>query len=145
MTATVDTEVFTTAYTYDALNRLATMTDSQGGVTSAGYDANSNRTTLAHPNGVTTSYSFDALNRLTELRTETPSGNVLQRYVYTLGLAGKRTRIDEHDGTSRHYAYDDSRDSAACSSARTRTETCLGSSLLRRSASLRLVVFPTSL
>ncbi len=30
----------------------------------------------------------------------------MQSYAYTLGAAGHRTRIDEHDGTSRSYAYD---------------------------------------
>ena len=107
LTATVGVEVYTTAYTYDALNRLKTVTDSQNGVTSLGYDANGNQADLAHPNGVTTSYTYDALNRLTGLETETSAGDVLQSYEYTLGLAGDRTRIDEHDGTSRHYTYDD--------------------------------------
>ncbi len=47
------------------------------------------------------------LNRLMELDSETSAGDVLQSYHYTLGPAGNRTRIDKHDGTSRHYSYDD--------------------------------------
>ena len=107
LTATVGTEVYTTGYTYDALNRPETVTDSQGGVTRLGYDANGNQASLAHPNGVTTTYLYDPQNRLTELETKTSIGVVLQSYHYTLGLAGHRLRIDEHDGTSRHYTYDD--------------------------------------
>ena len=107
LTATVGAEVYTTGYTYDALNRPETVTDSQGGVTRLGYDANGNQASLAHPNGVTTTYLYDPQNRLTELETKTSIGVVLQSYHYTLGLAGHRLRIDEHDGTSRHYTYDD--------------------------------------
>ena len=107
LTATIGAEVYTTVYTHDALNRVATVTDSQGGVTTLGYDANGNQASLEHPSGVVTSYAYDALNRLTDLRTETSAGDVLQSYAYTLGLAGNRTRVDEHDGTSRHYGYDD--------------------------------------
>ncbi len=106
LTATVGAEVYTTSYGYDTLNRLATVTDSQGGVTSLGYDPNGNRESLAFPNSVTTSYTYDPLNRLTDLSTSTNVGEVLQSYAYTLGSAGNRTRIDEHDDTSRHYTYD---------------------------------------
>ena len=107
LTATVGTEVFTAAYTYDALNRPEKITDSEGGVTSLGYDANGNQANLVHPNGVTTDYRYDAQNRLTEFETKTSAGDLLQSYDYTVGLAGQRLRIDEHDGTSRHYSYDD--------------------------------------
>ncbi|MCP3935868.1 MAG: RHS repeat-associated core domain-containing protein, partial [Actinomycetia bacterium] len=107
LTVAVGTEVYVTAYTYDALNRLAAITNCQGDVTTLAYDANGNQASLAHPNSVTTTYSYDSLNRLTELKSETSVGDVLQRYQYTLGPAGNRVQIDEHDGTSRHYTYDD--------------------------------------
>ncbi|MCP3939318.1 MAG: RHS repeat-associated core domain-containing protein [Actinomycetia bacterium] len=106
LTATVGAEVYTTTYTHDALNRVATVTDPQGGVTTLGYDADGNQSSLAHPNGITTTYTYDGLDRLTELRSLTSVGEVLQSHRYTLGPAGNRTRIDEHDGTSRHYQYD---------------------------------------
>ena len=107
LTATVDTETYTTAYTYDELDRLATVIDSQNDLTTLGYDANGNRTRLAHPNGVTTDYVYDEQNRLEDLTTANSAGDILASYAYTLGPAGNRTRIDEHDGTSRHYTYDD--------------------------------------
>ena len=107
LTATIGAQVFTTGFSYDALNRLETVTDSQGGVTTLAYDENGNRARLGFPNSATTTYGHDALNRLAGLSTATPGGEVVQSYAYTLGLAGNRTRIDEHDGTSRHYAYDD--------------------------------------
>ncbi|MCP3936052.1 MAG: hypothetical protein GY708_11850 [Actinomycetia bacterium] len=77
LTATVGAEDFTITNTCDPLNRLATVVDSQGGVTAFGYDANGNRTSLAFPNGVTTSYTYNTLDRLTELRSETTIGDVL--------------------------------------------------------------------
>ncbi|MCP3994164.1 MAG: RHS repeat protein, partial [bacterium] len=107
LTATVGAEVYATTYTYDELDRLETVTDSQTGVTTLGYDPNGNRKILEHPNGVTTGYVNDDLNRLTDLSTVGPADEVLASYHYTLGLAGNRTRIDEHDGTARHYDYDD--------------------------------------
>jgi RHS repeat-associated protein len=61
---------------------------------------------LTYPNGVQTTYAYDALNRLTALKTQTGVGGIVQSYVYTLGAAGNRARIEEYDGTIRSYSYD---------------------------------------
>jgi RHS repeat-associated protein len=106
LTAYVAGQVLSTQYTYDVLNRLNTVTDPSGKVYGHGYDANSNRTSLTFPNGVQTTYTYDALNRLTELRAQTSVGAVVQGYVYTLGAAGNRIKIEEQDGTVRGYGYD---------------------------------------
>jgi RHS repeat-associated protein len=106
LTAHVAGQVLTTRFTYDALNRLDTVTDPRGGVYDHAYDANGNRTSVTYPNRVQTSYNYDTLNRLTELRTWTSTGAVMQSYAYTLGPAGDRTKIEEHDGTVRSYLYD---------------------------------------
>ena len=107
MTATVGTSSFTTSYTYDALNRLATVTDSQGGVTSHSYDANGNLAAITHANSVVTTHAFDVLNRLTSLTTRDSVEATLQSYDFALAPTGHRTRIDEDDGTRRINAYDD--------------------------------------
>ncbi len=111
MTATVGAQSFTTGYTYDALNRLETITDSQGGVTTQSFDQNGNLAGMVAANGVATTHSFDALNRLTSLETADGVGGVLQSYAYTLASTGHRTRIDEDAGllagASRNYTYDD--------------------------------------
>src|SRR5262249_1388015 len=52
----------TTAYTYDALNRVTSINSPRGLVTYA-YDCNDNRTFMAYP-GKTVTYTYDALNRL---------------------------------------------------------------------------------
>ncbi len=106
LTATIGAEVYATTYGYDALNRLASVTDSQGGITTLAYDENGNRAGLAFPNSVATTYTYDGQNRLTELHSATALGEVLNSYRFTLGPAGNRIRIDEHDGTSRLYTYD---------------------------------------
>ncbi|GAB4190199.1 MAG: hypothetical protein Tsb002_17950 [Wenzhouxiangellaceae bacterium] len=94
------------SYSYDALNRLATVIHHDGGVTSYGYDANGNRQTVTYPNGVVTEYQYDALNRLTQLQTRDSVGNVLQQFDYTLDAAGRRTRIGELGGRYTEYVYD---------------------------------------
>ncbi|HEY3452275.1 MAG TPA: hypothetical protein VGK67_38375, partial [Myxococcales bacterium] len=97
---------YATTYTFDALNRLDTVTDAAGRSYVHTYDANGNRESLSHPNGVATSYEFDALNRLKSLDTKR-GAYTIQGYAVTLGATGNRTRIDEADGTFREYTYDD--------------------------------------
>jgi RHS repeat-associated protein len=96
----------TTTYTYDVLNRLDTVTDPSGRTYSHTYDENGNRASVAYPNGVRTEYEYDSLNRLRSLATRNNIGSVIQSYLYELGPAGNRTRINEHDGTVRTYDYD---------------------------------------
>lgn len=50
--------------------------------------------------------TYDALSRLRDLSTETAAGQVLQSFAYTLDDAGKRLRVDEHDGTARTHLFD---------------------------------------
>ena len=55
------------SYTYDVLNRLATVADGAG-TTSYGYDAAGNLDGFTYPNGVIHAYSYDTLNRLNKLK-----------------------------------------------------------------------------
>ncbi len=101
-----------TTMSYDAWGRLIRTDHPDGSNESRSYDAEGRRLSrvdragIAYPNGVTTSYARDARRRLTSLTTSTGAGEVLQSYVYSLTPAGRRTRVDEYDGTSRHYVYD---------------------------------------
>ncbi|MBP9822624.1 MAG: hypothetical protein KBF21_00240 [Thermoanaerobaculia bacterium] len=106
LTANVAGQTLTTSYTYDDLNRLDTVTDPIGGVYDHNYDANGNRESLLFPNGVATTYSYNAKNQLLNISTVNNAGTTLVSFAYTLAPTGNRTRIVEHDGVTRNYAYD---------------------------------------
>ncbi|WP_417538936.1 putative Ig domain-containing protein [Marinobacter sp.] len=96
----------TTNYTYDVLNRLQTVTDSEG-TTTYTYDAAGNRKSVTYPNGNETTYDYDALNRLTVLTTTNALNQVLADYRYTLDATGRRTSVEErHNGRVALYSYD---------------------------------------
>jgi RHS repeat-associated protein len=112
LTATVNGQSHTTGYTYDDAGRLDVVTDPAGRVYDHGYDRNGNRESLAHPNGVATAYTHDNLNRLTNLATTHPtSSRHIQSYRFTLGPAGNRTKIVEHQGLPQQRTLDYSYDS----------------------------------
>ncbi len=111
LTAIVGGQSFAAGYTYDDAGRLEVVTDAAGRAYSHGYDANGNRSGLAHPNGSVTAYAYDNLNRLTNLATTIPSlSRAVQSYAFTLGPSGNRTRIVEAAGLPQQrtldYSYD---------------------------------------
>src|SRR5205823_7309353 len=67
-TGFTDPEGGATAYVYDTLNRLQTLTPPTAftatGNFGFGYDALSRRTQMTRPNSITTNYSYDNLSRL---------------------------------------------------------------------------------
>ena len=63
----IETEFGTTLYGYDLMNRLVSVTDKDGEITTYTYDANGNRSALTYPNGNKTIYTYDTCNRLTSL------------------------------------------------------------------------------
>ena len=66
-TGFTDPESGATAYAYDTLNRLQTLTPPSAftaGSFGFGYDALSRRTQMTRPNNVTTNYGYDNLSRL---------------------------------------------------------------------------------
>ena len=92
------------AYTYDDLNRLSTVVDSNlpgQNTTTYSYDNASNVATVATPNDLTSKFTYDMLNRLTELSTPPVAD-----YKYTLGLTGNRTGSTEQGGRTLNWSYD---------------------------------------
>ena len=98
-----------TAYAYDLLGRLATVTDANG-TTAYSYTKVGSRESVALPNGAKTIYQYDDLNRLLDLSNFNSSDNLISSYTYTLAPKGRRTAVAESTGEGpshsiRNIAY----------------------------------------
>ena len=92
-----------TAYTYDSLNRLATVADARlagGGTTSYSYDSASNLGSVAYPNGITSQFTYDTLNRVMGLTSQPAS------YSYQRGPTGNLVGAQESSGRTENWNYD---------------------------------------
>jgi RHS repeat-associated protein len=99
-------------YTYDRLNRLETVTNEDGGVTTYLYDPASNLVRTELPNSVVEVREYDKLNRLLLLKNvkvdpNTGAETVISSYEYTLDAVGNRTEVLEKDGRKVKYDYDE--------------------------------------
>ena len=92
------------AYTYDNLNRLATVVDNRllvgQNTTQYSYDPASNLATVTYPNGLSSNFTYDDLNRLKALNVTNAS------YNYTLDQAGNRRQVTESSGRVASWSYD---------------------------------------
>ncbi len=95
-----------TRYGYDALDRLAQVTDPSGGVTTQTWDLAGNLVAVARPNGVTTTNTFDLRGRILSTSNRDSSGTLLSQETYTLDLLGNRTQVLRADGSRVEYRYD---------------------------------------
>src|SRR5208283_3659550 len=81
------------SYTYDSLNRLATVVDNRlvgQNTTTYSYDPASNLATVTYPNGLQSTFTYDTQNRVTAL------SNAAASYTYTLdGTVGNRKGVTE--------------------------------------------------
>jgi RHS repeat-associated protein len=94
---------------FDAAGRLTAVEDSTQlqHWTYFAYDANSNLTSIAYPNGVTSTNSYDAANRVSSIAHNNPSGN-LASFFYGRTAAGQVVNelpigVAE---TPQHFAFD---------------------------------------
>jgi len=104
------------AYSYDALNRLSTVTHTDGATTTFAYDNAGNRQSVTRLSASgalfsKTTYSYDALNRLTNQVNTNGSGNLVSGYLYQLRADSKRLSVAESgpgtSGSTTTYTYDD--------------------------------------
>ena len=104
-----DPEGGSTAYAYDTLNRLQTLTAPaaiSGGSFGFGYDALSRRTSLTRPNAVNSTYSYDNLSRLLSV-VHAKGGTTIDGASYTVDSAGNRTaKTDQRLALTTNYGYD---------------------------------------
>jgi RHS repeat-associated protein len=91
----------TTTKGYDAMNRLTSISYSDGTTPSAtyGYDANGNRTSMSDGTG-SSSYAYDEANRLTSTTTPGP-----KTVGYRYDLDGNRTKVIYPDLTAVTYTF----------------------------------------
>ena len=95
-------------YGWDAAGRLATVKDNRlepPNVTSYGYDAAGNSTTVAYPNGVVATNTYDTVNRMLGRTFQSGTSPILG-YDYTLGPTGNVSAVVEQSGRSVQYTYD---------------------------------------
>jgi RHS repeat-associated protein len=115
----------TTAYGYDPLGNLASLSDANSHVTINGfdllselktkalpygsltetrsYDPSGNLVSLQHFNGKTTTYTYDTLNRLITRAPDPTLGETTVTFTYT--ATGKRHTMTDASGTTT-YGYD---------------------------------------
>ena len=109
-----------TAYAYDELGRLKTVTVTQrhdstvSEQTKYRYDANGNLDRVDLPGGVISDYVYDDLNRLDDLihyltdgsNEDLSNNTVLTKFDYTVGADGKRTREVVYEGVAETRRVD---------------------------------------
>jgi len=136
-----DPESGSTAYVYDTLNRLQTLTlpaSFGAGPPSFGfgYDALSRRTSLTRPNAVNTTYGYDNLLRLLNV-THAKSGTTIDGATYTLDNAGNRTaKTDQRTAVATSYGYDSIYQLLSATQGATTTESYTYDPVGNRTASL---------
>ncbi len=109
-TGFTDPESGSTAYVYDTLNRLQTLTPptafSGAGSFGFSYDALSRRTQMTRPNGLKSIYAYDNLSRLLSVLHQSGS-TTLDGAAYAVDNAGNRTsRTPQPSGTASNFSYD---------------------------------------
>jgi RHS repeat-associated protein len=90
-----------TANQYDALNRLAQITDPASGVTRLGYDANDNLASVIDPRNLTTIYTRNGFGELTQL-VSPDTGTSSSTY----DSGGNLKTTTDARGAVATYAYD---------------------------------------
>jgi len=109
-TSMTDPQNASTAYVYDTLNRLMTLTYPSRNNFGFTYDALGRRTQLTRPNGVTSNYSYDNVSNLLSVlhQITTRSGTTtLDGATYQVDLAGNRTsKTDNRTNVTSNFSYD---------------------------------------
>jgi len=93
------------SYTYDALNRMTTLTDYKNQQYRFSYDQDSRLTAVTFPSGLVESYSYDAASQVTGMSASAGGNQVLTR-AYGYDALRRLTSVTWPTG-SRAFSYDD--------------------------------------
>lgn len=89
---------------FDEWNRLATVTDGDGDVTTYTYNGIDNLIRTEFANGILETRRYDDLGRLRFLENRL-DGTTVSSYDYTLNLNGSRVAVQEQDGRRVDYKF----------------------------------------
>ena len=89
--------IFSRETAYDSNNRVVSVTDNDGRVTSYGYDLCGNMVSQDYPNGVKTVCEYDSYNRLAQ-KTLTKDGTELAKGEYGYSQDGSAAVINQYCG-----------------------------------------------
>jgi len=92
----------TTRFSYDADGRIHTIEDSLGNLASATWDENNNLTSVTDENGNTTTYVYDDMGNLSSV---TDASDSTTTYTYE-STYNKLTGVTNAHRRTTHYAYD---------------------------------------
>ena len=105
-TGLTDSDGTLTSYTFDGLNRTATVRTN--GTTAYQYDRSSLLKTIAYPNNTQASYHYDLAKRILEIHNQQNNATV-SKYQYSYDENGNRTEQLEENGAAEQqttYQYD---------------------------------------
>ncbi len=88
-----------TAYTYDPLGQITSVTDNKGNTTTVAYDQVGNRTEINNPDAGKTTYGYDANGNMTSKQNGN-SQNIAYKYTFN-----RLTDITYPQSTTVHYDY----------------------------------------
>jgi RHS repeat-associated protein len=103
--ATMSDSIGNTTYSYDALNRLIGLTDAAGRSFGFGFDSASRPISTALSNGINGSTSYDAADQLLSSVYANSAGTVTSAG-YQYNVTGTRSSEAREDGNVRSFGYD---------------------------------------
>lgn len=90
-----------TAYAYDALDRLTSVTHPGGKIVTYAFDAVDNRKSLTYPDGKAVNYAYDPANRLSQV-----TDWLARTTTYSYDSASNLTKTAYPNGASIAFSYD---------------------------------------
>jgi len=106
ITLTVARAVYQSHYTYDANDRVTSITEYGNNTLNFSYGANDRLNSLVYPNGIQEDISYDAANKVTEVKHSTTSGTVILQENYTYDGEGNKLTVTDKNNKTVQYTYD---------------------------------------